>query len=295
MLASCAARNPRAAAKVPPPAATAFERQIANAVDAGEGDFTGRALRRRMAADPGNLDIRVELIRHFASQGHHELAAEHARLASELFPASAELVLLQARSLRALNLRPQAAALLNRFLAAHPQKDPDYDSWLGILYDELKQPAPAEQAHRRALALDPSRDTLHNNLGYSLLLQGKNEEAASEFRAALKINPKSETARNNLGVALAAQPYEAILHWQSVADPATAHSNMAAVLIDHGRYDEARREIDIALGYNRRHAAALANLQLVSRLDGKPAALPMKPLQSRWGRIWVSLRRAAGG
>ena len=272
-----------------------MERQISNAVDAGEGDFAGRSLRRKMAAEPGSLDVRLELIRHYAAQGNHELAVEHARLASERFPDSAAIVLLQARSLRALALQSQAAGVLTNFLAAHPQQDPDYYSWLGIVYDEIKDSAQAEKAHRQALALDPARDSLHNNLGYSLLLQGKNEEAAGEFRAALKLNPRSEMARNNLGVALAAQPYEAILNWQSIADPATAHNNMAAILIEQGRYDEARREIDVALGYDRHHAAALNNLKLVSRLDGKPAILPIKPIQTKWGRFWVSFRRAAGG
>ncbi len=272
-----------------------MERQISNAVDAGEGDFAGRALRRKMAAEPGNLEVRLELIRHFATQGNHELAVEHARLALERFPGSAAIVLLQAKSLRSLALQSQAAGVLADFLTAYPEQDADYYSWLGIVYDEMKESAKAEKAHRHALALEPGRDSLHNNLGYSLLLQGKNEEAAQEFRTALKQNPRSEMARNNLGVALAGQPYEAILNWQSIADPATAHNNMAAILIEQGRYDEARREIDIALGYDRQHAAALNNLKLVSRLDGKPAILPIKPIQSKWGRFWVTFRRAAGG
>ncbi len=98
-----------------------------------------------------------------------------------------------------------------------------------------------EKAHRAALELDPKRDSLHNNLGYNLLQQGKAKEAAAEFREALKLKPDSEVARNKLGMALAADPdpagsNDAILHWQSVSDPATAHSNMAALLIRQKRY-----------------------------------------------------------
>ena len=37
------------------PAALRQERQVANAVDAGEGDYKVRLLRQRMAADPENL------------------------------------------------------------------------------------------------------------------------------------------------------------------------------------------------------------------------------------------------
>ena len=49
---------------------------------------------------------------------------------------------------------------------------------------------------------------LRINLGYNLLLQGKNEEAAAEFRRALVLRPDSQTARNNLGLAMAARPEE---------------------------------------------------------------------------------------
>src|SRR5262245_58170056 len=45
---------------------TAIERQIRNAVDAGDGDYTAKRLRERMAAEPDNVAVRVELIQHFA-------------------------------------------------------------------------------------------------------------------------------------------------------------------------------------------------------------------------------------
>src|SRR5207302_1362823 len=127
-------------------------------------------------------------------------------------------------------------------------------------------------------------DYLHNNLGYNLLMQGKNGEAVAEFREALKRNPASLVARNNLGIALARQDAsrEAVANWQSVSDPATAHNNLAAVWIEKRNYVAARAELEIALGYNRNLAAALKNLELVSRLDGNPAAIPVKRGESGW-------------
>jgi hypothetical protein len=58
------------------------------------------------------------------------------------------------------------------------------------------------------------------------------------------------------------------------------------MLIEAGRYDEARKEIDIALGYNRQHTAALSNLALVSRMDGKAAEVkaPLSTNEGRWAR-----------
>ena len=83
-------------------------------------------------------------------------------------------------------------------------------------------------------------------------------------------------------------------NWQSTSDPATAHNNLAAVWIEKGNYPEARRELDLALGYNRAHPAALRNLELVARLDGSPATLKAKPLDSRatrWQRFRTAVRR----
>jgi len=226
-------------AKQPP---TAFERQISNATDAGDGDFQVLALRQKMAAEPDNLAVRLELIEHYRGAGYPELALEHCRLAAARFPESADVQLRMAKLLDGMKLDKEAADGLAAFLAAHPQKAPEYESWLGILRDKQKDWPAGEKAHRAALALDTTRDSLHNNLGYNLLMQGRPKEAAQEFREALKLRPDSEVARNNLGMALAASPVveatgaesatnDALLHWQSISDPATAHSNMAALLI----------------------------------------------------------------
>src|SRR5438552_5556218 len=60
---------------------SAMERQIANARDAGDGDYLVRSLRQRMAADPDNLTVRLELIDHYTKADYPELALEHCRLA----------------------------------------------------------------------------------------------------------------------------------------------------------------------------------------------------------------------
>ena len=133
----------------------------------------------------------------------------------------------------------------------------------------------------------------HNNLGYNLLMQKKNHEAAAEFREALKLNPRSQVAHNNLGLALADQDAgkEAVANWQSAADAATAHNNLAAVLIEKGNYAAARKELEISLGYNKSLPAALKNLELVSRLDGNPALFHVKQDQTGWERWKVGLKK----
>ena len=120
-------------------------------------------------------------------------------------------------------------------------------------------------------------------------MQKRTAEAAAEFREALRLNPASQVARNNLGLALASQhaASEAVASFQSAGDAAAAHNNLAVVLIENGNYTEARKELQQALSYNRQYAAALRNLDLVSRLDGSPITLTSKLAGTRWQR-WKS-------
>src|SRR5437868_4972600 len=290
---SCASRTPNALAQVKlPRPQPAMERQVQNAMDVGEGDYDIRLLRQRMAQEPDNLEVRLALAKRYQAVGSTELALEHYRLAAVRFPESPEVHLLLAKSLRRIGSRGEATYMLQDFLRAHPQQSPDFASLLGILLDEQKQWADGERSHREALAVAPKSDSLHNNLGYNLLMQGKNGAAAVEFQEALRLNSHSQVARNNLGMALTNQPDQTAVSWQSVGDPAAAHNNMAALLIQQGRYAEARKELDLALGYNRSYPAALNNLKLVSELDGKPASITAKPVQTRWGRLKTGLRKA---
>ncbi|MDQ6677158.1 MAG: tetratricopeptide repeat protein [Acidobacteriota bacterium] len=256
-----------------PPAVAPFERQIRNAVDAGDGDYLLSRLREKVIAAPDNLSFRLELGAAYEKRGYPELAIDHYRLGLDHHPESPEAQLRLARALTAVHHAGEALDGYSKFLDTHPQSDPLYVAWLGILRDGAGDLKGAETAHRAAIALGRESDYLHNNLGFCLLRQGRKPEAAEQFRAALRLNPFSEVARNNLGTALVADPKEAILHFQSVDEPAAAHSNLAALLIEQGNYAEARKEVASALSYNGTHAAALANLKVLSELDGKPAMI----------------------
>jgi tetratricopeptide (TPR) repeat protein len=268
------------------PVPTMWDRQIRNAVDAGDGDYRLGVLRERAAAEPRNIAVRMELAKAYGERGYPDMALELCRMTAARFPESAEVQLGLVRALRAMNRRQEAIEGLETFLRTQPQTSPDYFSWLGILRDESGLWPAGEPAHRKAVELAPTVDSLHNNLGYNLLMQKKNEEAGAAFREALRLNPGSLIARNNLGLALAQQnaSSQAVASWQASADPATAHNNMAAVWIEAGNYPEARKELETALGYNRNHPAALRNLALVARLEGKPAVMPDLSQQSWWER-----------
>jgi Flp pilus assembly protein TadD len=304
-LCSCASHSQTAHAVVPSVAIPiSMEQQIRNAVNAGDGDIEIQALRERVIANPESISYRVDLGNAYEKRGYPELALDHYRLAADRAPDSPEPVLLIAKSLKKTGHVAEAAATLSKFTASHPHSSPGMYSWLGIFEDESQDFAAGERAHRQALTAavnaGEDRDYLHNNLGYSLLQQKRNEEAAAEFRAALRLNPQSAIARDNLGSSLVANPKEAILNWQSLNEPAVAHSNLAAILIEQGSYAEARKELQIALEYNNANPAALANLKLLSELDGKPVTIPaqitnpkLSRMRSAWNRF-VNGPRSAG-
>jgi tetratricopeptide (TPR) repeat protein len=292
-------KTPRAPVASPTGVKAAIERhvraaqEIRNAVDAGEGDFEARQLRERLVADPGNLETRLRLATRYQELDMPELAIEHYRLAAGRFPAEAAPQIGLARALHRIGRTPEAAAHLESFLSAYAEAPVEAFSWAGILRDSLGHHHVAEQHHRAALGRASQAAYLRNNLGQNLALQDRAPEAAVEFRAALDLEPSNRPARNNLAVALVADPAEAarVLEDGGANDPGTAHSNLAAILIEQGRYAEARKELNLALGYKPDHLAALGNLALVSDLDGKPAQM-MLPKQL--GAAVAAANRPAG-
>lgn len=279
-----------------------MNRQIAGAADAGEGDAQLRILRAAVLADPTNLGDRLSLANHYWKSGAAELAVDHYRIAADHAPANSSVAILLARALRDCDRAQDAIDSLVKFCDRNANPSPSLLSLLGILQDDAGRFADAERVYRAAVQLDGARADVRNNLGYNLLLQGKPAEAVEQFQQALKADPHSEVAHNNLGLALLAQwkddsqPKEALLHWQSVSDPASAHNNLAAVLIDQKRYQDARSELEIALGYQKDHPAALKNLKLVAQLDGGSDHFDRPAHNSFWKRVKTvfSTRRKAG-
>lgn len=268
-----------------------LNRQIVNAANTGDGDYPLRLLRARLEANPNDLAARLEIAERYQTLGYPEIALEHARLLIDRAPDFEDARIALARFQRDADHSPEAERALTAFAGTHTASARLW-AWIGLLRDDQGDWKNGEIAHRKAVALAPGHDDLHNNLGYCLLQQGRKQEAAAEFAAALKINPRSVIARNNLGTSLTESSKEAVLHLQSVTDPATAHNNLAAALIEAGRYDEARQELSLALGYNRQHSAALRNLDLIAQLDGKPAELKSPARQEgKWARRVVSVWR----
>ena len=283
LLGGCASKNRVSRVTVPGNSLQpVMRRQVLNAVDAGEGNPRVRNLRERMAAQPKNVRVRLDLADEYARTGYPELELEHLRLAVERFPESEAALLTLSRALVRVKRPGEAARRLNEFLAKRDKPSANALSWAGIVQDDLGRWKVGETLHRRAVERAPGRDALHNNLGYNLMMQGRKREAVEEFRRALDLNPASETARNNLGLSMGDQPAEAITQFRQTADLAVAHNNLAAYLYEKGDLAGARKELELALKYRKDTPRILENLRKLAALDGMPIQMPRQEQHSFW-------------
>jgi len=136
-----------------------------------------------------------------------------------------------------------------------PRAPAIYFSDLGEMCRQKKLLAEAEQAARRAVALDANLVPGWNNLGIILQEAGKLEESLACLERVVALKPDWAEAHNNLGNTCKrlGRLDRAEAHYAKAIslNPsyAEAHSNLANLLTDRGRYDQAaeaaRRAIDL--------------------------------------------------
>ena len=244
-----------------------------------------QSLQNRLKLDPQNPAARLELAGIYEHYRLCEDALEHYTESLRLVRSQPEpngllgekAGLGLGRCARASGRARQAIPVLEAFLKEWPAAGTMAGLWneVGLLYDALGYLPTGEKAFREAVQRNEATDSLHNNLGYNLLLQDKADAAESEFRRALQLNPKAATTRNNMGVILARRGdlQGALEQFQSAADAATAHNNLAVVLLEAGQYEKSREELVKALAIRHYFAPALANFKLVQeRIREKSAS-----------------------
>jgi len=113
-----------------------------------------------------------------------------------------------------------------------------------------------------------------NNLGASLLQQGKLEEAIAEFRKAVELDPKYTAAHLHLGYAYdrKGRIEDAMAKYRTVIElePGNliAHTNLGVLYDRKGLYDEAIGEFEHALRIDPANATARTNLENAKRSKG---------------------------
>jgi tetratricopeptide (TPR) repeat protein len=253
-----------------------LQQQIKGALNPVVSDPRIPALEARLAANPADIDARLQLAALYEGYRLHEEALEQYTQAYDRSESEAALFGI-VRSDQALNRVWRAIPLLEQFV----KETPSAAAWnmLGLLHTGSNDAAAGEIALREAVAAEPLVDRWRNNLGYNLLLQNRIDAAQSEFLKALESNPNSAATHNNLGMLLARRGEldAALEQFQFAADAATAHNNLAVVLMELGKYEQSRDQLVKALAMRRNFAPALSNFKLVQDRMRQRAAIEKMP------------------
>jgi Flp pilus assembly protein TadD len=166
----------------------------------------------------------------------------------------------------------EALPLLKRAVANEPTLWRAHSA-LGISADALHEHELAAAHHARAIELRPDRLELHNNLGYSLYLAGRLEDAAARLWSALELDIENERAWRNLAMVRMKQDdmAGALRALREVESYHAALNDLGVMAEAASRYDEARRYYARAVAeapdYERarRNLEALAVRQLAQR------------------------------
>jgi Flp pilus assembly protein TadD len=120
---------------------------------------------------------------------------------------------------------------------------------LGICLNKTGRFEDAERCFVQALEHGPDAAYLHNNLGFSRMLQKRWSEAADPLHQAVTLQPEFSRARVNLGMTLAhlGQEATAMAQFERAVGTARAYYNMGLVYRNQGRVPEARQAFEKAL------------------------------------------------
>ena len=122
---------------------------------------------------------------------------------------------------------------------------------------------------QEALRLEPAHPEAHSNLGVALARRGRVVEAIAHYREALRLDSSQTQAYSNLGNALLSQGNitEAIARFNDALMIAPsdpqARTNLAGALLRNGRMDEAIRELEEVLRVTPDFQPARKNLEIM--------------------------------
>jgi Tfp pilus assembly protein PilF len=143
---------------------------------------------------------------------------------------------------------------------------------LAVLYDKKGEPEESARCYREALKRTADNAELYADFGYSCYLQKRWDEAEANLQKALRLDGELTRARNNLGLLLArtGRPEEALAEFRRAGcSPSDAHANLAFAMVLEERWDEARREFELALDADPSSKAAQDGLSALGAMAAK--------------------------
>lgn len=120
---------------------------------------------------------------------------------------------------------------------------------MAVLHDKLGQFAQAAAMYRDAIRLDPGNPEIFADVGFSLYLQERWEDAEMNLRQALAIHPQLQRAHNNLALVLARTDRieEALAEFhRGGCEWTDAHANVAFVMATQGKHQLAQMHHQLA-------------------------------------------------
>ncbi|MHB8256708.1 MAG: tetratricopeptide repeat protein [Acidiferrobacterales bacterium] len=210
-------------------------------------------------------------------QGRIEEAAEYFRQAIALRPEYAEAHFNLALCHQAREDPVSAEACFRRAIELRPGYA-EAHGCLGSLLVAAGKLDDAVISFRRAIELNPESAENQRGLGIALAFQRKWDQAVSQFRLALKLKPDSADAYVSLGNALLGwdqgprhgKEAEAcfLQALRCKPDDPEIHLNLAAMLVDMGRDEEAEAYYRRVLELDPDHSAGIAGLAMLFERKG---------------------------
>jgi tetratricopeptide (TPR) repeat protein len=165
---------------------------------------------------------------------------------------SAQACMVTARELEQHGHDREAILLYERAREYNPAVANQVGPRLAVLYQRQGKFAEALAEFNRAIAAQPKNADLLNDMGYFFYMRGDSVEAEKALRESVAINPKNARAWVNLGLTLGQSDRfaDAFDAFNKGVTPAEAHANMALMLAQHGKTEEAKQACRDALQIN---------------------------------------------
>lgn len=248
-------------------------------IESGRYDEIQRALDEGRLLDVGELIDKLALsgskeprLKLFAGElglarGSYEAALGAFRAVRDEPSLQSEALQGEALALAQLGRPGEALPLLKQVVAREPAA---WRAWntLGAEYDNIGAWSDAEDAYAHALATAPRPALPLNNRGYSRLLQGRLDEAVTDFVAALGKQPDLAAARSNLRLALALRgEYDRAIDGATGSDRAASLNNAGLAAGARGDFSKAEDMLQRAIAAKGAfYQRAADNLVLVHEL-----------------------------
>jgi superkiller protein 3 len=230
-------------------------------------------LKRAVGFKPDSQEAHFQLARAYQQSHQQELADEENQLFQKLQKGVVEqrqattLENEGAQAVKDNDLQHAVSAYKQAIQLAPHDAKVRYD--LALVFEKLNDREAERALLLEAAALNPAIADVHNQLGFLDLSTGDEKGAEEQLQAALHAEPGMTDALGNLGVLYGQQgklaAAEHLLRLAVESDPGyeKGYMNLGLILAAEGHFDEARTQLQKALGLSATDTAALHAMRVV--------------------------------